>query len=144
MPKDFHLIIYVHHLKVENRKQSINGSYGKMLSSYARAIQNQENKTGSIFQKHTKFICLNDEKPKNYSNWKNEFGNSITLIDKTKSYPQICFDYIHLLPIHSQNISSPDEWEFSSYRDYQGLRNGKLVNFKLAEKELGIKRKVLD
>ncbi|MEQ9380701.1 MAG: hypothetical protein RIF36_02560 [Imperialibacter sp.] len=31
-----------------------------------------------------------------------------------------------------------EDWEFSSFRDYAGLRNGSLCNFKQAESILGL------
>jgi hypothetical protein len=45
-----------------------------------------------------------------------------------KEYPQICFRYIHDNPVKAKLVQQPEEWEFSSYCDYHGLRNGKLIN----------------
>lgn len=42
-------------------------------------------------------------------------------------YPQVCFNYIHLNPVKDRLVKQAEDWEFSSYRDYFGLRNGKLV-----------------
>jgi len=52
MPNHFHMIIYVNRENIFSI--SINQSIGKMLSSYARAINIQENRTGSLFQQHFK------------------------------------------------------------------------------------------
>lgn len=35
--------------------------------------------------------------------------------------------YIHLNPVFSKLVSNPEEWEFSSYREYVRQRNGILV-----------------
>jgi hypothetical protein len=34
--------------------------------------------------------------------------------------------YIHLNPVAAGLVSKAEDWEFSSYRDYLGLRNGTL------------------
>ena len=59
LPNHFHLMIYVHRLQASDRKENLNSSIGRILSSYARAIHKQEGITGSRFQKHTKAKCLN-------------------------------------------------------------------------------------
>lgn len=45
-----------------------------------------------------------------------------------KQYPQICFDYIHQNPVKANLVKNAIDWEFSSAKDYAGLRNGKLIN----------------
>lgn len=40
-------------------------------------------------------------------------------------------------PVNDHLVKSPEDWEFSSYRDYFCGRNGKLVNKELA-KEIGL------
>lgn len=35
--------------------------------------------------------------------------------------------YTHNNPVRADLVSSPEEWEFSSYRDYCSLRSGTLV-----------------
>ncbi|HEX7356632.1 MAG TPA: hypothetical protein VF270_02850, partial [Ignavibacteriaceae bacterium] len=36
--------------------------------------------------------------------------------------------YIHQNPLRRQLVNKIEDWEFSSYRDYAGLRTGTLVN----------------
>ncbi|CAD5262907.1 conserved hypothetical protein [Imperialibacter sp. EC-SDR9] len=36
-------------------------------------------------------------------------------------------------------VKAMEDWEFSSFRDYAGLRNGTLCDFRLAESILGLK-----
>lgn len=43
-------------------------------------------------------------------------------------YLLTCFNYIHQNPLIAGLVSKMEEWEFSSYRDYIGLRNGTLCN----------------
>jgi putative transposase len=54
-----------------------------------------------------------------------------------KNYPSVCFQYIHHMPVHGKLVENPEDWEFSSYRDYFSDREGTLVNRGLAN-ELGL------
>ena len=47
-------------------------------------------------------------------------------------YATTCFLYIHQNPVIAGLVSKLEDWEFSSFRDFAGLRNGKLVNKQLA------------
>ena len=44
--------------------------------------------------------------------------------------------YLHLNPVRARLCMRPEEWEFSSYRDYVGLRAGTLPDLAPAEREL--------
>jgi len=48
-------------------------------------------------------------------------------------YATACFLYIHQNPVMAGLVFSPKDWEFSSFRDYAGLRNGKLVKKEIAQ-----------
>jgi putative transposase len=67
----------------------------------------QENRTGSLFRKETKAICLTCFKGLTPNFIKTEYGTTI---------------YIEIAEI--------TDWEFSSARDFYGNRNGKLINKK--------------
>lgn len=51
-------------------------------------------------------------------------------------YAVCCFRYIHQNPFEANLVDSLEEWEFSSFRDYLGLRKGTLCNQSLANKLL--------
>jgi putative transposase len=51
-------------------------------------------------------------------------------------YAMQCFDYIHNNPVKAGMVNRPEDWEFSSARDYAGLRNGTLCNYELAREVL--------
>jgi hypothetical protein len=36
--------------------------------------------------------------------------------------------YVHLNPVHAGLVETPEAWEYSSYREYIGLRQGTLVH----------------
>ncbi len=122
MPNHFHFMISGN----ANSEKTV--KYGKstvnifsenlriMLSSYTQAINKQEKRTGSLFQQNSKLKPLNDI-----------FYGKISKPDEI-GYDYYCFHYIHNNPVVSGLVKTKEDWEFSSYRDYMGLRNGSLVN----------------
>jgi putative transposase len=59
-------------------------------------------------------------------------GTMITIELPEKVYQQVCFNYIHHNPVRAELVKTPEEWEFSSAREYAGIRSGTLVNMELA------------
>lgn len=53
-------------------------------------------------------------------------------------YDFYCFHYIHQNPVVAGLVNKPEDWEFSSYRDYIGKRNGTFMNKKLTLKVLDL------
>jgi len=138
MPTHFHIMVYVNRIRIDDRTEDLNSSIGKMLSSYTRSVQKQEKITGSIFQNHTKAKCLNQIKCISPSYWNTAFGTQINIEQDCHNYPLVCLNDIHLNPVADHLVSSPEEWEFSSYRDYYNKRNGKLIDYERVKTELGI------
>ena len=112
------------------RYRTFNDSIGLLLRSYTRAFNIQQNQTGSLFRKETKAECLTALNGITPSFFNTEFGTIINIPDPEKEYPQICFNYIHNNPVKAGLAKSAEDWEFSSYRDICGLRNGKIINKK--------------
>lgn len=100
MPDHFHFLIYIKSVDVEIVKNNI----GILLSSYTKAINKAYNRTGSLFQQHTKTKLLVDD-----------------------NYLLMAIAYIHQNPIWNGLVEKMEDWEISSYRDYAGLRKGTLV-----------------
>lgn len=72
------------------------------LSSYAKAINNQYNRTGSLFTQNTRCKqTSNDSLMEDYSVW--------------------CFKYVHNNPVAAGLVTSPEQWPYSSFREYAGL-----------------------
>jgi putative transposase len=118
------------------KMRTLNDSVAIMLRSYTRAINKQYQKHGSLFQQHTKAICLTEpEFAPAYFN--THFGMMGNIALPEKEYPNVCFNYIHINPVNDGLVRNPEDWEFSSYRDYYSGRKGKLINRELA-KELGL------
>ena len=107
-----------------------------MLRSYTRAINKQENKTGSLFKPHTQAACINCLNSLKSTNI--HYNVLINSHLPKKHYPQVCFDYIHQNPVKAKLVKKTVDWEFSSAKDYAGLRNGKLINKKVAEEYIDI------
>jgi putative transposase len=104
--------------------QTLNKSIAILLTSYTRAINIQENRSGSLFKPHTKAECLTKADGITPS----FYGSHINVRIPEKEYPQVCFNYIHQNPVNANLVKLPEEWEFSSYPDYCGIRDGKLIN----------------
>jgi putative transposase len=114
--------------------QSLNYSIGVMLSSYTKAINRQNNSTGSLFRQKTKAICLNEINGIS-SHWYTSFGVTFMKVDLPEyQYPQTCFNYIHNNPVKAGLVVRAEDWAFSSYADHVGMRAGNLINRERVEK----------
>ena len=144
MPNHFHLMVYIKEvgLSVESdtmtpshritRQRTLNDSIAIMLRSYTRAINKQENQSGSLFKAHTKAESINYPNGITPSFITENNITKINIQNPEEQYPQICFNYIHLNPIKAGLVHNMIDWEFSSAIDYASLRNGKLVNKEVA------------
>lgn len=101
MPDHLHFSVYVKSEYPILIKKNI----GLLLSSYTKAINKSYSRVGSLFQQHSKSKLIEDD------------NNLLTVIA-----------YIHQNPLRKNLVASIEEWEFSSYRDYLGLRDGTLIN----------------
>ncbi|MCX6239421.1 MAG: hypothetical protein NTY07_18030 [Bacteroidia bacterium] len=156
MPNHFHLMVYVRSPDSEGFTPSetltytppsaaltntsyknLNDSIGVLLRSYARAINKERNRTGSLFRRKTKADCIT--KIEGILEVKPSLGVKASLLTQIseKEYLQICFDYIHQNPEKAGLVDNPEKWEFSSYLDYCGMRKGKLISRERAE-EFGL------
>jgi len=135
MPNHFHLLVQATensciNISEKHRPdtQLLSKNVGIVLSSYTQAINRQENRRGNLFAHKTKAKMLNEEYLYPSSGWNRLTGSPGSQPD----YATTCFLYIHQNPVLSGHVSKLEEWEFSSFRDFAGFRNGKLVNKKLA------------
>ena len=78
-----------------------------MLSSYTRAIQKQEFKSGSLFQQRTKFKCADD-------------------------YLTSAFHYIHQNLYRAGLVNKIEDYALSSMKEYVGLVNQNLCRKDIA------------
>jgi putative transposase len=114
MPNHFHFLIE----PKENAKgKEVNKAFQIILSSYSQAINKQENRTGSLFQQHTKSKLL-------------EISDSL--------YAEVCFHYIHQNPLRAGLVKEIERWEFSSAKEYALMSNQKLCSHEKAQLLLNI------
>ncbi len=104
MPNHFHLIVDV---RDESSVARCGAAFRTALSSYTRAIQRQQRRTGSLFQQQTQARNLREGGP---------------------DYALMCFCYLHQNPWRAGLVGQPQDWEWSSLRDYLGLRTGTLCD----------------
>lgn len=119
MPNHFHLIVHANAESCKYRSafggksiQELSFSIGKLLSSYSQAINKQNKTTGSLFQQKTKSKELITLKSSN------RCGN----------YLVNTMHYCHQNPWKAGLARKLEDWPYSSFLDYSGLRNGTLCN----------------
>ncbi|BAY81098.1 hypothetical protein NIES267_05630 [Calothrix parasitica NIES-267] len=98
MPNHYHLLIFLNNDKLSESMQ-------KLSLSYTKAINKRYERVGSLFQGRFQSI----------------------LVDKDE-YLLHLSRYIHLNPINANLVNKPEDWEYSSYREYISLRDGTLPN----------------
>ena len=111
IPNHFHFLVKVKELdenlqgfkNLEGLNIKIIQSISNFLNSYAKAFNKKYKRRGSLFQKRTKSKHIDQEK-----------------------YLQRIVRYIHRNPLKHKLITNLEDWEFSSYPDYIGQRNGSL------------------
>jgi len=118
MPNHFHFVVFTDERIEEPTRDSqittnkLSEGIRLLLSSYTKGINVQEGKTGNLFQQKTKAKCLTE--------------------DLNMHYSEVCFHYVHQNPRTAKLVVKMEDWEFSSFKDYTGLRKGTLCNQKIA------------
>jgi hypothetical protein len=119
MPNHFHFLIHIPELFCHNK---FSDSLKICLSSYSQAINIQEERSGSLFQQHTKFKCLTLDN------------------GKSEDYALICFNYIHQNPLTSGIVLNMEDWPYSSFNEYAGKCKPKFCKKEIAFEYLGVPR----
>jgi putative transposase len=96
MPNHYHFLVYL-------RDETLSAAMKSLSLAYTKAINKRFDRCGVLFQGRFQSILVADV---NY------------LVQLTR--------YIHLNPVKAGLVQQPEEWEFSSYREYAGLRQGTL------------------
>lgn len=123
MPNHFHLLVYANELSIRPLAKAIiptqylTEGIRLLLSSYTKGIQKQEGFKGNLFQQKTKAKAVG--------------------VDNT-NYPLTVFHYIHQNAYKANLVRKIEDWEFSSFLDYTGRRNGTICNKDLAIKLLDL------
>ena len=101
MPTHFHLLVYIASNEIERIQKNI----GTWLSSYTKAINKHFGRHGSLFQHHTKAVLISSD-----------------------NYLLSAAAYIHQNPVVAGLVDKLEDWTYSSYQDYLGMRKGTLPN----------------
>lgn len=146
MPNHFHIMAHVNRVNLSvpiidgvntdgvtpshpvSKERTLNESIGIMLRSYTRAINKRYNRSGALFREETKAICLT-KNDKLSAAWFTSLGVTNLNVDSPESqYPNQCFRYILSNPLRAGLVKSAIDWEFSSYADLVGQRDGQLIS----------------
>jgi putative transposase len=96
MPNHYHFLVYL-------RDETLSNAMKLLSLAYTKAINKRFNRSGVLFQGRFQSIHVTE---------------TDYLIHLSR--------YIHLNPVKAQLVQQPEEWEFSSYSEYAGLRSGTL------------------
>ena len=102
LPNHFHLLMK------ETSLYSISKVMHSVQTAYAKAINKRYERSGHLYQGSYKHIHINME-----------------------DYLLYLSRYIHRNPIEATLVNKAEEWEFSSFRDFIGLRHGSLPNYEV-------------
>jgi len=126
MPNHFHFLIHINKEStmstMEKHRpllQVLSKNIGTLLSSYTQALNKSVKRRGKLFAHNTeaKLITLQGNK-----------------------YIENCFFYIHQNPVQARLVKKIEDWKYSSFADYAGLRNGTLCNKTLAFEMININK----
>lgn len=104
--------------------QQVSASIKHSLSSYTKAYNKMFGRANSLFVQNTHCKQL-------VFDFYNTHGAFI------------CFNYIHQNPLRAGMVAKIEDWQYSSFKDYAGLRNGTLSNQKKAYELLALKKEFL-
>ena len=112
-------------------QQELSHQIRALLSGYTKAFNKQEERSGSLFRQRTKYK----------DGWIDGFltvgsKKEHLLFRPDNDYARQCFEYIHQNPVKANLVTKPEDWVYSSAKDYAGLRKGTLCNQDLAKESL--------
>ncbi len=99
MPNHYHILLKI---RSDTFGKTVMAPFG---SAYAQAINAQQKRRGPLFQGRYQAKHVAHDR---------------YLVELSR--------YIHLNPVRARLCKHPQDWQYSSYQDYIGLRNGSLPN----------------
>lgn len=128
MPNHFHFLIHANERTVSPvnhngmlTRTMLSDGIRLLLSAYAKGINVQESMVGNLFQQKTKARLVTED------------PFIISPAQKTVTYAEACFHYIHQNPLKAGLVTKLEDWKHSSFRDYAGLTTESICNKKLAK-----------
>lgn len=123
MPTHFHFLVHANETSVQVteetgfKRQQFSQAMRQLLSSYTHTKSEQEGRAVGLFLQRTKAVCVSDD----------------------REHASIAFRYIHQSPVRTRLVEKLEDWPFSSFADYAGIRDGKLCNRPLAIRLLDLR-----
>jgi putative transposase len=123
LPNHFHIMIHANERSIttrlagKNELQELAYRIGILLSSYSQIINKQNRTTGSLFQQKTKAKSL-------------FIPNALKKEGRIQQQDYIinCTHYIHQNAWKAGLVEKIEDWKYSSFPDYCGIRNGSMCN----------------
>lgn len=118
MPNHFHFLIQTNDKSLKNIRIGnidlihITNGFRLLLSEFAKEINVKYKRSGSLFRQKTKFSLVDNGDP---------------------MYPKNVIKYVFSNPLEAKLVSNLESWEYSSFLDMIGKRNGRLCNFELCK-----------
>ncbi len=104
MPNHYHFLIY------QNTDFPIYTYFNKIWNNYSRYYNKKYNRHGTLFAGKLQHIGIK---------------NSIHLV-------YLCA-YIHLNPVHANLVKTPEQWQWSNYPEWIGIRDNRLIDRQIVE-----------
>ena len=103
MPTHYHLLARIKHNQTSEVSTGVSRAMMRFSVSYTKAMNKRYDRVGALFQGayRSKHVGQND-------------------------YLMHLSRYIHLNPVMDGLVERAEDWQFSSYQEYLGLRNGTL------------------
>ena len=133
MPNHFHFMISTDERCLAFKEQGgllldpITNGIRKLLSAYTHEFNIKNNRSGALFRPKTKAKNLTEEA----DGFNDQFGK--------QDYYLNCFNYIHQNPVEAELVIHAEDWKWSSYRFYKGLREKSFCNEELAKNICGLR-----
>jgi putative transposase len=99
MPNHYHFLIGV------DQDDALSPFFQRLFNSYSQAFNLQQKRSGTLFESRAKSVLVDDS-----------------------SYVYALTRYIHLNPVVAGLAKSPENWSFSNYLDWVGVRNSDLFD----------------
>jgi putative transposase len=127
MPNHYHFLINTNEKSAETvmlghlpSTQLANG-FRLLNSGYANEFNKKNDRSGSLFRQKTQ-------------------AKNMGFYDFIGNYPFTCFHYIHQNAMVAGLCPKMENWEFCSFQDYIGMRNGTLINKQIAFDLIGVSK----
>ena len=116
MPTHYHLLLQIRDTDKDDSGQKLSQAMQKLSISYTKAINKRFERVGALFQ--GQFQAKH--------------------VSTTNHLHQLCY-YIHANPVKDGLVESPEDWLYSNYHEWVGLRNGSLFDTSFLEEHFGTK-----